>query len=114
MFVTKGYGFTVDDIDWSCPADLEPYSKAHNLELKEMDSYMHKAIGNYGISAMACAIELNFAKNPKGVYLDKPLFYDMSKEENNEYSESKEEVAIFEMKQRINLLRGQGLPESPK
>ena len=29
--VTKGYGFTVDDIDWSCPSELEPYAKAHNM-----------------------------------------------------------------------------------
>lgn len=39
--VTKGYGFTVEDIDWSCPADLEPYAKAHKLEIQEKDSGMY-------------------------------------------------------------------------
>lgn len=39
----------------------------------------------------------------------------MSKTPNSEnsYQESQEEVAVFEMKQRIALLRKQGLPESP-
>lgn len=39
--VTKGYGFAVDDIDWSCPADLEPYAKAHKIEMQEKDSGMY-------------------------------------------------------------------------
>ncbi len=30
-----------------------------------------------------------------------------------QYSESKEECAVFEMKQRIKLLKEQNLPESP-
>ena len=36
--MTKGYGFSVNDIDWSSPADLEPYTKTQKMELKENDS----------------------------------------------------------------------------
>ncbi len=44
--MTKGFGFTVDDIDRSCPADLEPYAKAHKLEMMERDAQMH-SMGAY-------------------------------------------------------------------
>lgn len=37
LFVTKGYNFTVNDIDWSCPADLQPYADAHREEFAEKD-----------------------------------------------------------------------------
>lgn len=32
LLVTKGYGFTVHDIDTSCPADLQPYADVYNLD----------------------------------------------------------------------------------
>lgn len=70
--VTKGYGFTVEDIDWSCPADLEPYAKAHKLEMKEMDAQLYD-MGIYAMSAVAVAIERNFSKKPKGKYIERPF-----------------------------------------
>lgn len=55
--VTKGYGFSLHDIDWSCPADLEPYAKAHSMERKEKDSLIHAWIGSYGINAMMVSLD---------------------------------------------------------
>lgn len=111
--VTKGYGFTVDDIDWSCPADLEPYAKAHKLEVMENDSIIHAVCGNYVLSAVSVAVEHCLAgRKAKSKYIDKPIMQEIEKE-NSIYKESNEEVAVFEMKQRINVLRKQGLPESP-
>lgn len=55
--VTKGYGFTVDDIDWSCPADLEPYAKAHKIEQRENDTIAWLYGGNYLLSAFSVALE---------------------------------------------------------
>ena len=55
--VTKGYGFSVHDIDWSCPYDLEPYSKAHAMERKEKDSLVHAWVGSYVINALWVAID---------------------------------------------------------
>lgn len=46
-------------------------------------------------------------------YIKNPVFSEESKEKNG-YKESQEEVAVFEMKQRMKLLREKGLPESPR
>lgn len=74
--VTKGYGLTIDEIDWSCPADLEPYAKAHNMEIKEHDSVMH-VMGLYNKLAFEVVMahfgaNLN-GKRSKEKYIDKPL-----------------------------------------
>lgn len=69
--------------------------------------------GNYGISALTVSLEHCLAgKKAKSKFLNNSI---MSKTPNSEnsYQESQEEVAVFEMKQRIALLRKQGLPESP-
>lgn len=69
-------------------------------------------IGNYGLSALATAIEHNFAKHPKSKYVEKPMLQRELPSANGN-TESREECAVFEMKQRIKLLRERGLPESP-
>lgn len=113
LMVTKGYGFTVHDIDWSCPADLEPYEKAHKKEVLENDSLMHVWWGNYGLSAVSVSVEHCLAGHKaESKYIDKPVMQETEKTHSG-YKESNEEVAVFEMKQRANLLRQSGLPESP-
>lgn len=59
---------------------------------------------------MAAAVSCIF---PKGKYPKEPIFQAKEEIKTNGYKESQEEIAIFEMKQRINLLRKSGLPESP-
>lgn len=103
--MTKGYGFTVKDIDWSCPADLEPYAKAYRIKRNEKDMSQWQ-LGQYMAAAINCIL-------PKGKYPKKPMFQIEDFKEIHSNKESQEEIAIFEMKQRINLLRKQGLPESP-
>lgn len=112
--VTKGYGFTAEDIDNSCPADLKPYEKAYVLEQKQKDAQMWLWWGNYGLGATLVAIERCLAgQKAKAEYLKKPLLSEDILSESNTNKESNEEVAVYEMKQRINLLRQSGLPESP-
>lgn len=104
---------TVDDIDQSCPSDLEPYELAHKKELIENDIFQHVWYGHYGISALSVVLDSFFSgKKAKTKYLQKPLLFNDSFSEKN-YEESNEEVALFEMKQRIAMLKKQGLPESP-
>lgn len=94
--VTKGYGLTVEDIDSSCPSDLEPYAEAHRLEMVERDNYIYSVFGNYAISAFAFAIEHNFAKNPKSEYMKNPML-SLDNISNREMSEEEKqkEVDLF-------------------
>lgn len=46
-------------------------------------------------------------------YPNRPLFVKEVEKEENKNAENKEEIAVFEMKQRIKLLEQQGLPQSP-
>ena len=85
--VTKGYGFTVDDIDWSSPADLKPYEKAHKLEMKEQDNLMYMWFGSYALSAVSVAVEHNFAgRKANSKYIDKPIMQSIE-EQNKPMSE---------------------------
>lgn len=69
MLATKGYGFSIDDIDWSSPADMKPYLKAHKEELKEKD-YLLWVQGQYVLSAVSVAIEHCLAgKKAKSEYI---------------------------------------------
>lgn len=71
-------------------------------------------MGLYVQSAVSTAVEHNLAgKKAKSEYIKKPFLHEDKEEIINGYKESNEEIAIFEMKQRINLLRKSGLPESP-
>lgn len=113
LLATKGYGFSVEDIDMSCPADLEPYSKAYMLEQKETDSNMWAWWGTYGLSATLTAIDRALNGNKaRAKYVEQPLS-NFEHLNSDKYSESHEECARYEMEQRINLLRQSGLPEGP-
>lgn len=63
----------MNDIDQSCPADLEPYEKAHNKEIEEKDLLQHLWWQEYGISAFIYAIDHTFAKNPKSEFVKEPI-----------------------------------------
>ncbi len=96
----------------SCPKELEPFLEAHKLKIQEQD-YMNWLSNQYTLSAVSVAVEHCLAgKKAMSEYIRKPILQEAEKE-NNSYIESNEEVAVFEMKQRINALRKQGLPESP-
>ena len=92
----------------SCPADLEPYSKAYMLEQKEADNNMWAWWGT--LTAIDRALNNNKAR---AKYIEKSLSEQYSKDNEPKYKESNEEIAVYEMKQRINALRQSGLPESP-
>lgn len=84
--VTKGYGFTVNDIDMSCPADLEPYAKAYNLEQQERDALVYAQVGEYIIPAVTMAVRSGAWGKGKLEYAKKPIY------ENAKIANSEEEV----------------------
>lgn len=86
--MTKGYGFTVYDIDWSSPADLEPYSKAYQIRRNEKD-ILQWQLGQYMAAAVSCIF-------PKGKYPDKPIFQ-IEKETTAEEIQKQRELFIAKM-----------------
>lgn len=102
--VTKGYGFTINDIDWSCPADLEPYEKAHKLELIERDAQMYN-MGKYAEIAFSVVMAHFGAglagKYSRAEYIEKP-FMQMD-DPNRELTEEEiqDEVDRFFEEERI-------------
>lgn len=104
-------GVTWERIMDSCPKELEPYDLAHKKKIEEQDFLQHIWWGNYGISALNVVIEHAFSKKTNAEYIKNPIFSNIKEE--NDYKESQEEVAIFEMKQRIKMLEEKGLPLSP-
>lgn len=106
MLATKGYGLTIDDIDWSCPADMEPYIKAHAEYIKEADrlSWLN---GHYMLSAVAVAIEKNFAKHPRGKYIEHPFTHEIEEKKTDSANaplteeEKKKQTEKLFMKLRI-------------
>ena len=97
----------------SCPKELEPYAIAHKKKIEEQDYLQWQWWGSYGLSAVRFAVDhcLN-GKKAKSQYLEKQIFTE-DEESTGKYKESREECAVYEMKQRIKILREQGLPESP-
>lgn len=101
-----------------CPCELKPYEDAYKLEQQQIDMQNHM-LGSYIRLSILSTIGNSQWFKPKSL---PPFEYPgiafsqqeaKEKEKKNENKESQEEVAVFEMKKRINLLRKQGLPESP-
>lgn len=105
-------------IDWSSPADLDPYAKAHKIESEENDcrDYYSGLYVFHAFETVMAHFSAGFAgKTSKATYLKEP-FSQMVKNEKkklNKNKETHEEVAVFEMKKRIKMLEQSGLPQSP-
>lgn len=100
---------------WSMnPHIIKLLLKGHEEKIKEQD-YLAWLFNQYTLSAVSVAVEHCLAgRKAKSQYIKEPILQNMLKKTGaNKYKESQEEIAIFEMKQRINLLRKSGLPESP-
>lgn len=91
---------SVDDIDWSCPADMEPYLKAHEEELKEKD-FLAWIQGQYFASALDSTVCNAVLWRKKGSkphkYIEKPILENINKEqtENNNQDELQKQRELF-------------------
>lgn len=99
--VTKGYGFTAEDIDNSCPTDLKPYEKAYMFEQENRDMQMWGWMGAYAQKAMICAMDsiLN-GKKAKVEYFEKPIFGKQTKEDK-ELTE--DEIRQLRLQHRLDM-----------
>lgn len=84
--------------------------RIHDEEMWLMGQYNHEAFR----VVLSHAISGIFGKTSKAEYPKEPFLQKLTKSTaKNTNKESHEEVGVYEMKQRINLLRKAGLPESP-
>lgn len=98
--MTKGYNFSVEDINKSCPADLEPYGKAYVLKQKESDEKMW-TLGMYFQSAFSTTLEHAFSKNAKSEYVKEPFTKTLERNRTGLTEEEKmRELEKFEAEQR--------------
>lgn len=105
------------DVFWHLsPKKLKAFYKAYKTkrELRDEENWY---LGQYFFSAILSALDcfMNGDK-AKTKYVEKPFTQNTSefkKQEKNDFKESKEVVAVYEMKKRTRLIEKQGLPMSP-
>ena len=96
------------------PRIIKVISKGYKQKADDMDHLMW-IMGMYVESAVLVAVDkaLN-GKKAVSKYFDKPICeQDSDSKVETKNKESKEQVAVYEMNQRINLLKKKGLPERP-
>lgn len=94
--MTKGYGFTVEDIDQSCFSDLEPYEKAYEQERTEQDRLQHAWWGTYGLSATMVAVERAvFGRKAQSEYIKTTICEQSMANRELTEEEKRREVDLF-------------------
>lgn len=102
MLATKGYGLSVEDIDWSSPADMKPYLQAYKIKKNEEDLKQWQ-LGQYILAAVSCI-------SPKGKYPKKPMF--QIGEKPGEITEKDIQMAILTEQKYMAMAVNRGLPET--
>lgn len=106
MLATKGYGLSVEEIDMSSPADMKPYLKAHEEELKEKD-YLAWLSNQYTLSAVSAAVEHCLAgRKAKSKYIEKPLMQEIEekKQENKPLTEEEKKRQTEQLFLRLRIM----------
>lgn len=106
------------DVFWHLsPRKLKAFYKAHRTRRELRDEEMWY-LGQYMYSSVLTALDhfINGSK-AKAKYVEKPFrkkAEDIFCDGKHQYNESREEVAVYEMKQRTKIIEQQGLPMSPE
>ena len=112
MIATKGYGFTLDMIDWSSPADMKPYLKAHNEEIKEKD-YLAWLSNQYTMSAVSVAVEHCLAgRKAKSEYIKQPFLLEGFEVTEGKKQEKEIKKAILTEQWYIEMANIKNLPKT--
>lgn len=100
--VTEGHGFTIDDIDWSNPASLEPYAKTYGLKMQIQDAHLWR-MGIYVQSAVGTVLEHCFAgKKAKSKYIEKPLLEESKASKEDDIQRQREKFIAGLMAMEAN------------
>lgn len=107
------YGISEERFFHSTPRRLRNIYKA----IDKKRDYEMWIMGQYVADALWSTVCNGFIWRNKSEklheYPNSPYTFQNDKIEQNTNTESKEEIAVFEMKQRVKLLEQQGLPQSP-
>lgn len=91
--MTKGYGVTVEEICWMCPSDLEPYFKAHEVEMDEKDTYVYLAAYRYGVDVLHYTLDHIFnGKKAKSKITEKSIRQEIHETEEANRPLTEEEI----------------------
>lgn len=91
----------VEDIDGSCPTDLQPYADAYLQDMRQRDAEMWTWWGTYGLSAVSIAIERNLAgKKARGKYIKEPVFNDLANVQRTDEQSIQQQREAFVLKMR--------------
>ena len=85
----------------SCPKELEPYNKAHKMNIVEQDNLQHMWWGNYGISALIVAIDKCFSKKQKAEYIKEPILSKTFENEGLTEEEIQKQRELFVAKLQV-------------
>lgn len=100
----------------SCPKELEPYDIAHEKQIKEQDYLQHLWWGNYGLSAVAVAVECVLGgKKAKSKYIEKPVLSQLGEDTRLAQKEKHErdvKKTLLAEEQYMAMGRKKGLPET--
>lgn len=114
MVVTKDYRLTINDIDWSCPSDLEPYILAFKQEEKLIDHH-NWMLGLYIQNATYVAIEHALQGNKaKSEYIKEAMLSKIDEDDglSQEEIDNKElRKMLFAEEQWQKVAKRKGLPE---
>lgn len=93
MLCTKDYHITPQALDWSCPADIEPYIKLYELSERKVDEHAWLQ-GQYIYEGVLTALDQGFSgKKAKMEYPNKP-YSEKAREDKGqiEYDEKMKKV----------------------
>lgn len=75
-------GISYEEFKHMNPRKLEYVRDGYKQKIKQIDA-LNWMNGQYTMSAVAVAIEANFANNPKGKYMKKPVIFAMETREED-------------------------------
>lgn len=107
MFITKGYGFSITDIDNSCPKEIEYYEKAYKQEIEQYDlrawiagQYTYVAFGSVLSQAFSSKNYRNDKKSnsyPEKPFMQQTETHEMTKEEFDALPPDEKERVIMQV-----------------
>lgn len=104
MHCTKEYGFTPAQLDWSCPADIQPYIKAFHFAERLEDEHAWLQ-GRYTYEAVLTAIENAFAgKKSKMKYTEKP-YTELAREDKGQIAYEEKMRKVKGLFMQLNVMK---------